>query len=175
MALEIILLYAFQNIYGYIYERIGVIVALFMVGLAFGGYIANRIIQKKQFDWIKVLMMLEGFIVVYSITVPFLISVVSVYSPIAEAVLVSLVMFTGILTGIEFPIAGKICAQCDDNIATSAGATNGADHVGAFLGSLLTGILFLPLLGLYGTCLIVTALNASSLILLAFFTSSKKK
>lgn len=173
MALEIVLLYAFQNIYGYIYERIGVIVALFMVGLAFGGYIANKMIQKKQVDWIKVMLLLEVLIVVYAIFVPFLISIVSVYYPIAEAVLISLVIFTGILTGIEFPVANKICAQCGDNIATSAGATDGADHIGAFLGSLLTGILFLPLLGLYGTCLILAALNAASLALLAFVNISR--
>ncbi|MCF6147590.1 MAG: fused MFS/spermidine synthase [Candidatus Kuenenia sp.] len=175
MALEIILLYAFQNIYGYIYERIGVIVSLFMAGLAFGGYVANKMIRKKQFDWIKVLLFLEGVIVVYAITVPFLISIVSVYSSVAEAALIFLVMFTGILTGIEFPIVNKICAECDDNIATSAGATDGADHIGAFLGSLLTGILFLPLLGVYGSCLVLTVLNISSLILLVLLNIPQNK
>ena len=168
IALEIVLLYAFQNIYGYIYERIGVIIALFMVGLACGGYAANKMIQKRNSDWIKVLMMLEGMIAGYAIIVPFLISAISAYSVIAETVLVFLVMITGILTGIEFPIANKICAQCNDNIAVSAGVTDGADHIGAFLGSMLAGVLFLPLLGLYGTCLILAALNAASLALLAF-------
>ncbi len=48
IALEIVLLYAFQNIYGYIYERMGVIIAVFMVGLASGGYLMNHIIEKTR-------------------------------------------------------------------------------------------------------------------------------
>ena len=50
IAFEIVILYAFQNIYGYIYERMGIIVAVFMVGLALGGYIANRILIKGGMD-----------------------------------------------------------------------------------------------------------------------------
>ena len=154
--------------------RMGVIIALFMVGLACGGYAANKMIQKRNSDWIKVSMMLEGMIAGYAIIVPFLISAISAYSVIAETVLVFLVMVTGILTGIEFPVANKICAQCNDNIAVSAGVTDGADHIGAFFGvDAGRGVLFLPLLGLYGTCLILAALNAASLALLAFLNISR--
>ncbi|HHT9130832.1 MAG TPA: hypothetical protein ACFYEC_08225, partial [Candidatus Brocadiaceae bacterium] len=168
IALEIVLLYAFQNIYGYIYERIGVIVAVFMVGLAFGGYIANQIIQTKKLSWISVLIVFEGIIGLYAFIFPFIIQAISFYSMVAAVGLVCLVGITGVLTGLEFPLVNKIFIQCDRDIAVSAGATDSADHIGAFLGAILTGVIFLPLLGVFGTCLILTALNISSLILIAF-------
>ncbi|MDE1889463.1 MAG: hypothetical protein KGI30_04315 [Planctomycetota bacterium] len=177
IALEIVLLYAFQNIYGYIYERMGVIVAVFMVGLALGGYIANRFIQKENLNTflhalskkrINVLMAFEGIIGLYAFILPFIIHTISVYSMAAEVGLVCLVGITGLLTGLEFPLINRILLQYDRDIAISAGNTDSADHIGAFLGALLTGIIFLPLLGVFGTCLILAALNISSLILIAF-------
>jgi len=183
IALEIVLIYAFQNIYGYIYERMGVIVAVFMVGLALGGYIANRLIQKENLNAslhalskkrINVLMAFEGVIGLYAFILPFIIHTISVYSMAAEVGLVCLVGITGLLMGLEFPLINKILLQYDRNIAISAGNTDSADHIGAFLGALLTGIIFLPLLGVFGTCLILAALNISSLILIAFSVPWRK-
>ena len=37
MALEIILLFAYQNIYGHLYYKVGLIITLFMLGLSLGG------------------------------------------------------------------------------------------------------------------------------------------
>ena len=194
IAFEIVTLYAFQNIYGYIYERMGIIVAVFMVGLALGGYIANRIIHKGwhgqtclsvhnsamrekiqsptefgQSKWINILMIFEGIIGLYAIILPFIIRTLSFYSTLAEFGLIFLIGVGGVLTGIEFPLVNKIFMQCNNNIVISAGVTDSADHIGAFLGAILTGVIFLPLLGLFGTCLILATLNISSLILIAIF------
>ena len=166
IALEIVLLCAFQNIYGYIYERMGVIVAVFMVGLAFGGYITNRIIQKRNFTWINVLMVFEGVVGLFALILPFIIYVLSFYSIAAEVGLTCFIGIAGILTGLEFPLVNKLFMQSSEDIAVSAGATNSADHIGAFLGAILTGVIFLPLLGVFGTCLILATLNLSSLILI---------
>ena len=166
IALEIVLLYAFQNIYGYIYERMGVIVAVFMVGLAFGGYITNRIIQKRNFKWVILLMVFEGIIGFYALILPFIIQGLSSYSIAAEIGLTCFIGIAGILTGLGFPLVNKLFMQSSDDIAVSAGATNSADHIGAFLGAILTGVIFLPLLGVFGTCLILATLNLSSLILI---------
>jgi len=169
MALEIVLIYAFQNIYGYIYERMGVIVAVFMVGLALGGYFANYFIRKMKLKWLHILMLFEGIVSFYAFLAPFIIYMLSFYSVVAEGALILLVGVTGMLTGFEFPLANKILVDRNRNIALSAAVTDGADHIGAFLGAILTGVLFLPLLGLFGTCFILTMINTLSLILLATF------
>lgn len=200
ITLEIVTLYAFQNIYGYIYERMGVIVAVFMVGLALGGYIANRIIHRGwhgqtclsahnsamrekiqspgafgQSRWVNILMIFEGIIGLFAIILPFIIRALSFYSTLAEIGLICLIGIGGILTGIEFPLVNKIFMQCNNNIVTSAGVTDSADHIGAFLGAILTGVIFLPLLGVFGTCMILATLNISSLMLIAIFKMQTSK
>ena len=72
------------------------------------------------------------------------------------------------MTGLEFPLVNKLFMQSNKDMAVSAGVTDSADHIGAFLGAILTGVIFLPLLGVFGTCLILAALNISSLVLIAF-------
>ncbi|NUO10451.1 MAG: hypothetical protein HUU08_17650 [Candidatus Brocadia sp.] len=195
IALEIMLLYAFQNIYGYIYERMGVIVAVFMVGLAFGGYFMNQIIRKTHSPKskivrlnahgeaqnhylpptgvdschrIKILLIIQGIIGFYAIILPFLIHALSPYPTVAVVGLICFIGVAGILTGLEFPLVNKIFIQQNKDIGISAGVTDGADHIGAFLGAILTGVICLPLLGVFGTCLILAALNMASLVLIAF-------
>ncbi|MBI5307544.1 MAG: hypothetical protein HZB37_04205 [Planctomycetes bacterium] len=168
IALEILLLFSFQNIYGYLYERMGVIVAVFMVGLALGGYIANRMIQKGKASWIPVLVILEGVIGCYALALPWVIHVLSSHSITAGAGLTYLTGITGILTGIGFPLVNKIFIHHRKDITLSAGVTNGADHAGAFLGAILTGVIFLPLLGMVKTCIILATLNFASMTLIMF-------
>ena len=175
IAMEIVLLYAFQNIYGYIYERMGVIVAVFMVGLALGGYFTNRIIQKSNFKWVNLLMVFEGVIGFYALVLPFIIYVLSFYSIAAEVGLTCFIGIAGVLTGLEFPLVNKLFMQSNKDMAVSAGVTDGVDHIGAFLGAILTGVIFLPLLGVFWTCLILAVLNISSLALIAFSVFLSKK
>ncbi len=175
IALEIVLLYAFQNIYGYIYERMGVIVAVFMVGLALGGYITNRIIQKRNFTWINVLMVFEGVVGLFALILPFIIYVLSFYSIAAEVGLTLFIGIAGVLTGLEFPLINKLFMQSNKDMAVSAGVTYSADHIGAILGAILTGVIFVPLLGVFGTCLILAVLKISSLVLIAFSIFLRKR
>ncbi|TVM03908.1 MAG: hypothetical protein CV087_02500 [Candidatus Brocadia sp. WS118] len=193
IALEMVLLYAFQNIYGYIYERMGVIIAVFMVGLALGGYLMNQIIKKirnpkseipnnslqpagaDSYHGIKILLVIQGIIGCYALVLPFFIHLLSSYSIAAEVGLTCLIGIAGILTGMEFPLVNKILIQHSQDIAISAGVTNSADHVGAFLGALLTGVIFIPLFGIFGTCLILAVLNIVSLILIVFSLVCRKR
>lgn len=137
----------------------------FMVGLALGGYIAKQIIQKHNLKWVNVLMVFQEIIGFCALLLPFAIHALSFHSIAAEIGLVCFIGIAGILAGLEFPLMNKILMQFYQDIAVSAGATNGADHIGAFLGAIVTGVIFLPLFGIFGICLILAILNISSLIL----------
>jgi predicted membrane-bound spermidine synthase len=50
-----------------------------------------------------------------------------------------------------------------------------ADHAGAFAGAILTGILFVPILGVVKSCIIISVLNLVSLLLLIHLLSQKRK
>ena len=190
MALEIILIYAFQNIYGYVYEKIGLIIAVFMFGLAMGGGLSNRMIlqrttaggeglpgkvsARKEKDWIKILMVLEAFIVVYAFIMPLVLNQLSFLFFNSEYLFMILVVITGVLTGIEFPISSKLYFLRKGELGATAGTIDSADHTGAFIGAILTGVLFVPIFGITGSCVIIAGLNLMSLLFLIYHFSQKR-
>ncbi|MCP4253876.1 MAG: hypothetical protein GY775_10780 [Candidatus Scalindua sp.] len=212
MALEIILIFAFQNIYGYVYENIGLIIAVFMFGMALGGGISNRLILQstsgnvlnklnpftmfkesvksqqdhvdvncisiagtkvtpeevggqKEMGWVKIFIVLEFIIIVYACIMPFALNQLSTLFLDSEYLFMILVVITGVLVGLEFPIAGKLYLMRKEELGTTAGTIDSADHAGAFIGALLTGVLFVPLFGISGSCAIIAVLNLMSLLL----------
>ena len=176
MALEIILIYAFQNIYGYVYEKIGLIIAFFMFGLVVGSGLSNKMILrnvKREHDWMKILMLLETAIIIYAGIMPFILGQLSLRFFGSEYIFMILVIITGILTGLEFPIAGKLYLQNKGDSGVTAGKIDSADHAGAFAGAILTGVLFVPVFGIAGSCVIMATLNLVSLSLLAFLNFRK--
>ncbi len=191
MALEIILIYAFQNIYGYVYEKIGLIIAVFMFGLAMGGGISNRLIlqrtttgvkglsdnvsKDKEKDWIKILIVLETVIVVYACTIPLVLNQLSFLFFDSEYLFMVLVVITGVLTGIEFPISSKLYFLRKGEMGVTAGTIDSADHAGAFIGAILTGVLFVPIFGITGSCVIIAGLNLMSLLFLIYHFSQKRR
>ena len=207
MALEIILIFAFQNIYGYVYENIGLIIAVFMFGIALGGGISNRLIlqsrpgtvlnklnplamlkkdprsqhdheeidRRKELGWIKIFIVIESIIVVYACIMPFVLSQLSSLFFDSEYLFMILVVITGVLVGLEFPIAGKLCLVRKGELGTAAGTVDSADHAGAFIGALLTGVLFVPLFGISGSCVIIAVLNLMSLSFFLYLYYQKRK
>jgi spermidine synthase len=222
LALEIILIYVFQNVYGYVYEKIGLIIAVFMFGLALGGSIGNRLIrqrasmktssklnffkifingnkepqnhkkenivsvtdekkilteggEQKQLYWVKVLIILEFIIVVYTCIMPFVLHQLTFLFFDSEYLFMFLVVITGVLTGLEFPISSKLYLLRREDLGVTAGAIDSADHAGAFIGALFTGVLFVPLFGITGSCLIIVGLNLVSLLLLLHLYYHKKR
>ena len=107
----------------------------------------------------------------YALAIPF---VVSSFSSAAsgsfivgsEYVFMLLFVIAGALTGIEFPVAGRLHLECTGRVGGTSGAVDGSDHAGAFLGSLLTGVILVPLLGTTSACVIIAAINAASAALL---------
>ena len=77
----------------------------------------------------------------------------------------------GLLLGAQFPLAGKIYMKDKVGAGEAAGALYGADLLGGWVAGMLGGIVFLPVLGLFNTCMVVVLLKLSSLIV---FIVSKK-
>jgi spermidine synthase len=179
MALEIILLFAFQNIYGYVYQKVGMIVALFMAGLALGGYLMNRLIAGKERNWIKMLFAFECLIGVYAISLPYIISFCSSHITGAGSIIsleylfMLLVVGAGWLTGLEFPLVSRIIIN-QEEVGTVAGWVDSFDHLGACFGALLTGTILIPLLGTSQSCLFTGALNFISAFLLMIYLLQKR-
>ena len=171
MAFSIILIFAFQNIFGYVYQKIGLIIATFMFGLAFGGYFMKRMGIKG----IKAERLLSRnliLILIFSLTLPFLIgffSKLNIKSSAAiELAFSSLLFLAGFLTGSSFPASSKVYLKASGDLGKTAAVIESADHLGAFFSALLTGVIFVPILGLLKTCIFIAALNLVALGLLGF-------
>lgn len=169
MALEIILIFSFQNIYGYLYQQIGLIIALFMLGLALGSYFMNRMIIKFKAG-LKTLISIECSLILYPLILPLLLSIFSRFFTgslaISEPCFMILVLVAGALTGLEFPLVAKLYLMKEGDPGKVAGMVDSADHLGACLGALLTGTLLVPIMGLQVSCLFIGFLNLTSVILL---------
>ncbi|MEW6096950.1 MAG: methyltransferase [bacterium] len=172
LSLEIILIFGFQVLYGYIYHRIGMIVASFMIGLVIGTLLMNQLLNKiNDEQGIRTLAKIEFSIVIYSFLLPIIFLILSNLKTQAsifiavELLFPILTIITGIFVGAEFPLANKLYLKDFHKVGKTAGLIYGFDLFGACLGGLLSTILFIPILGIFQTCFICGLFNLASFIL----------
>lgn len=173
ISLELLLVFGFQVIYGNVYQRIGVIVTSFMVGLAVGAWVMNRrlagaggeaagkaVAGKGAVGKGAVVKILSG-LAVLSVVVPSVLLVVGkVVSPALLSV-ISLTVFplltalAGLFVGLLFPVAAKLGFR---GAAETAGSLYFYDYAGACIGALLVSVLLVPVLGVFLTSALVAVL-----------------
>ena len=66
----------------------------------------------------------------------------------------------------EFPVATKISLRSSRDVGGTAGALYGADLFGGWAGGIVGGVVLLPVLGLWQTCLVVAALKLISFLVI---------
>ncbi|KPJ62640.1 MAG: hypothetical protein AMS15_03230 [Planctomycetes bacterium DG_23] len=185
MALEIILIFGFQNIFGYVYQKIGLIVAIFMAGLAGGAILARQWVRRHRGR--RPLMVVALFLAVFAFCLPFALEFLSGAASVGAArgleyILMALVAISGFLTGAAFPLATEVYltslggpGKPGAGIEKAAGRLDSCDHLGAYFGAFLTGIILVPLLGLFLTSIFVMILGISSAGFLALSGGTASK
>jgi len=147
MSLEIILLYDFQIIYGFLYSEIGLLVALFMLGLTCGAWMNKRWIEKEEIDTKRM-----TFAIVPILELLLVVGVgFSFGQYIPEWVISFEIFLAGFLTGSFFPLACEVysSAKKEKTLKTSS-RVDAFDHFGALLGAMLMGIVVMPVVGVWG-------------------------
>ena len=189
-ALEVVLLLAFQVLCGSVYHQVGVIVTVFMAGLAVGAMMANREafvfsggvnldVRSSAFRRSGAIKPPEGgtpnqsqaqclgylafAIAGYAILLPLLLPLLNRMGGTAA----SLMAIKAIFTSLTLILAVLVGAQFPlanqlqfDGTATGVSRLYTADFVGASLGALLASTLLIPLVGVTGVCLLTAVLNA---------------
>jgi len=170
MAMEIILIFVFQSVYGYIFEKIGIIIAACMLGLAAGGFLIRCRHKNAWHGGLQSLAAIECIVCVYALAIPFILSMFAGFtgmvSGLTELSYFFLVFFLGLLVGLEFPLAGQILISMGHKGGQVAAWIDAMDHVGACLGAFLIGALIMPLFGIYQTCFMIVFLKLVSITLL---------
>jgi len=182
MIFSLAIIFTFQTLYGYVYQQIGLLIAIFMLGIASGSFfITNRFDRMKNDSLL--FLNTEIAIILFSILFPFVFLMPSqylenriVYLILYGAVLV-MSFLSGMFTGIQFPLAVKIFLDNPSRkgkLGQTAGLLYGADLFGGFFGGLLGGVFLLPLLGLKETCFMMALIKISSGLLFFLFMKIQK-
>ncbi len=160
MTFTIVLLFAFQVAHGHLYQKIGILIASFMLGLALGGLMMNRFMVRMTRD-MQVLGGIVLAVALYAGLLPWLVLVSGALSGIpGEAPYSALNLIAGFLAGMQFPLATRICLHRSKTVAPIVGLLYAADLWGAVLGALLTSVLLMPILGVLNTCVVAGVLSA---------------
>ncbi len=174
IAFEILVILLFQVLYGYVYERLGLIITLFMVGLSIGSVFMLRRLERVR-DPMKSLRSLVMSVVLYLALTPFLASVLQasrgrLLQTAGGIVIAGLLPFvSGFIGGASFQAANKIYLHGlrDDAAAAASGVLYGVDLIGSAIGAMAVSALLVPVVGIYETCEMVLILNVSVLVLLS--------
>ena len=165
MLVNLILIFSFQVFYGYLYHRIAILMSIFMAGIALGSFFITRRIEHIKHSS-RLFIKLEIIIVIFSYLLALMITRFSGYMHYSSLIFISLFFIPGILMGLEFPLASKIYLAKNKEIGQTVGLLYCSDLIGGWLAGIFAGIVFLPILGLFKTCLVIVMLKLSSLILL---------
>ena len=182
MIFSLAIIFTFQTFYGYLYHQIGLLIAMFMLGVALGSFLITKRLNRIRRESILFLRM-EMVIILFSFLFPFVFSIPSqslespVVSLLIYPVFLAMSFLSGAWIGLQFPLATKIYLGASENGETfghTAGLLYGADLTGGFLGGLFGGILLLPILGLKQSCFMMAMIKISSGILFLLFMKLKK-
>ncbi len=171
MTLDLMILVGYQNQEGILYSRLGLLAALFMVGLVLGAETVNVISRVRGYrpEWgILTIWVVLGL---FSLGFPILMTQGmgsdagwTIYGG-GGVLFFGLAVLTGWCVGGVFPAAWQMGVAAGLRKSGSTAVWDALDHVGAAGGSLLTGVILIPVLGIEGTALILQALVGLGLLL----------
>jgi spermidine synthase len=155
-SVEVILIISFQIIYGYVYQTLGIIITIFMAGMATGALLRKKFfpVPKKKHYYI-----LQIVLAIYSIILPFIIiftESLSTFPNLVHIIFFILTFIISLVVGFLFAIATLIQKQAISEISAKV---YGVDLLGAALGALIISILLIPLIGIVYTGIILGILN----------------
>ena len=158
---QVAVLVGFQVIYGYLFYRIGIMVAAFMAGLAVGSllfWLHGELRAAGAWRWF---LWVHLVILLYPLLLPLVFK-----SPPRSETYMLLPAIAGFLGGLEFPLAVGLWQHWGRRAGTAAGMLYGLDLFGACVGAMIVTPFLIPVVGLVGICWWTAVLNGGTLALL---------
>ncbi|NQU09201.1 fused MFS/spermidine synthase [bacterium] len=153
-ALLVVLLLVFQVLYGSLYYQLGIIITVYMGGLAAGAWLANRPgeVNRRSLLWV-----VAGLILLAAVLPAALSLVARAGGGLWGRVVIGVLTFLlAALDGAEFPLASRTTGA---GAGITAARLYAADFAGGCLGALLVSAALLPLGGVEVTCAVVAGIN----------------
>jgi len=172
MVFDLMLIFAFQAIYGYVFSWIGLLVAFFMAGAACGAMLTTGLLARTG-DCLRLFTGIELGIVCWSLGWPCIFLAVHACPATPGVLLLSKTLFLitslicGLLVGSQFPLANRICLERSASVSKTAGLLYASDLLGGWFGGIAGAVVLLPVLGFTGTSITVGLLKMTSFIIIA--------
>ncbi len=182
MMLDLAIIFTFQSLYGYLYHQIGLLITIFMIGVALSSLYMTQRLERIKKD-ASLFLITELWVICFSFLLPFILSIPSYHLEKTSVYILLYATFLmasflcGTLVGLQFPLATKIYLNTykeEKKLGQTAGLLYGADLFGGFFGGLLGGVLLLPILGLKESCFMMAIIKMSSFILVFLFKKLQK-
>jgi spermidine synthase len=171
MILDLVVIFAFQASYGYVFSWIGLLVASFMAGATCGALLITTILARIQDD-LKLFIRIELAIACFALGLPLAFLALNAYVSSQGAFFVSAILFLvisficGLLTGSQFPLANELYLKHSPSVSRTAGLLYASDLLGGWLGGILGAVVLLPVLGLAGTCVTAGLLKLATWVIM---------
>jgi spermidine synthase len=159
IGLEMLLLLAFQAVYGYVYQQLAVVIAAFMAGMALGSWLAMR---RAAHGGMRVLAITQALAAAAPLVLLGMFEAIErangTPSLVASQVAFpALALLSGMLGGFEFPVASRIFfggTQTRTPVVKRPGTLYALDLAGSCLGAVLFSVWFVPVFGFFKTALL---------------------
>jgi spermidine synthase len=172
ISLEILLVFSFQVLFGYVYAKLGLLLTLFMVGLALGSLTMSRY-PRDEASLLKTLLLVQAALGFFCLTlIPVITylhgrSEVSLQHLLNRETLSLVSLAAGFLGGTHFPLANRLLLSQREQVGRTAGWIYAVDLLGSTLGSLLVGFLLIPVVGALQSLAALSLFNAAAVLVLA--------
>jgi len=150
----IVLMYSYQTRFGSLYLHIGIISSLFMVGLTAGALLTRHLLISKR--KIRPEMLLFAAVFVHT-----LILATITFWPAEQWAHLSFALafvLCGLCAGCYFPLAAQQLADSGFETGQAGSKLETADHLGASIGGVVTGLALVPVLGTGATLFVFVLL-----------------
>ncbi|MBC2711268.1 MAG: hypothetical protein HGJ94_09815 [Desulfosarcina sp.] len=151
---EMLTIFTFQVLYGYIYLQIGVLVTVFLAGLLPGAWAGGRFAGNRR----RALM--TGDLLLCLLLLLFALFLVAARQGMPPTVLYGFGLAVSFCCGFQFPLA--LMVSGDSTAAASESFS--ADLVGAAIGVLLVSLVLIPFLGLLWATLCLAGIKLISFL-----------
>jgi spermidine synthase len=148
MSFVVAVILTYQALYGYVYEMIGLLAGMFMIGLWTG-----TVLKRYRIKPLKMLLLIELATITLAILSPLFFR----YGPLFYL----LIFLSGTITGSQFSAASRAMDRQDE-----AGKLYGMDLLGSFSGAFISSIIIIPLFGVYAALYLIAAIKAFSVFMI---------
>ncbi len=164
MSMAVVLLYAFQVYLGFIYAKIGLLVACFMVGMSLGSFLLNRRagVSPRLLVWghCTPSLMAAGFLS-WAVTL----SAGGISSGVTEIIFYLFSTIFGAIGGALFVVANRLYMLRFHHGPAPVGTGYAVDLAGSAVGALVVSSLLIPVWGVSYTIWLIAALNLAAVLI----------